>query len=59
MTIKTIEEAIEILKKRYFDVEDISQFKWRVSDDEFKEEMETDEELIFFAEEQKMELEDE
>ena len=59
MEINTTEEAIKVLtEQRGFDVENINVFKWRISDEEFKEELKTDEELIFFAREQAKEIEE-
>jgi hypothetical protein len=54
-----IKQAIEILNSRGFEVEDYSKIKWKVSDEDISELMKSDEDLIFFAEEQKREIENE
>lgn len=58
MVITNTEEAVKLLtEKRGFYVEDIKKFNWRVSDEEFLENM-TDEGLIDFANHQASEVED-
>lgn len=52
--IKNVDEAIKFLtRERGFKIEDISKFKWKISDSEFSEYFKTDKDLINFAINQK------
>jgi len=53
-----IVRAKEILKLRGFEIEDYSQVKYRVTDEELDDLYNTDEELIRFAKDQEQNLEE-
>ena len=52
-----IEQAIEVLRKRGFEVKDYSQVIYRVTDEGIDWLVRTDEELIQYAQDQERELE--
>ena len=55
--IKTINQAVEFLETIGIDVDDVSHYKYKVYDNDFSDFVETDKDLIDYANEQQEALE--